>query len=271
MLRMMSFLSCLLLLTISFGAPSALAANKVLSLDGDGDYVEVPDDDSLDMTNSVTIEAWVMSTGEHDRAIVSKGFGDSDESYFITRGPQNSIRWHVGTVDGWEWFDANTFISSNKWYHVAVTYNGSTMTTYVNGNYDGSIPHTGALRINEINLTVGSRGGNSHYWGGIIDEVRIWNVARTQEEIRTSMNQPIENPELLENLVGYWNFDNGTAGDLSQYGNDGTLQGDATIVEAERAKVIFVPDDYPTIQEAIDAAKKVGGKPLSEMIIEDRD
>ena len=44
------------------------------------------------------------------------------------------------------------------------------------------------------------------------------------------MNQPIENPESLPNLVGYWNFDNDTADDLSLHGNHGTLMGDAEIV-----------------------------------------
>lgn len=68
------------------------------------------------------------------------------------------------------------------------------------------------------------------FWNGLLDEVRIWNVARTQEEIRADMNQPLENPQSMPNLVGYWNFDDSTANDSSLYGNHGTLMGDAEIV-----------------------------------------
>jgi len=133
------------------------------------------------------------------------------------------------------------------------------MKYYVNGvehlSYDCSC---GMIEEESNPILIGADtndGENSYidFFNGLIDEVRIWNIARTQEEIRADINQPIQNPEELENLVGYWNFENGTL-DLSPYGNDGTLHGDAIIVEEERPQVLWVPDDYPTIQEGIDAA-----------------
>jgi parallel beta-helix repeat protein len=125
---------------------------------------------------------------------------------------------------------------------------------YLNGNSVDTNTFYGDRQYGTLPVQIGRY--NNGWWqytpdtfNGLIDEVRIWNIARTQEDIQKNMNQPIENPELLENLVGYWNFDSGTADDLSQYGNDGTLQGDAAI-----ANVISVPDDYPTIQLGINAA-----------------
>tara|TARA_B100000809_G_C15114570_1_gene521900 strand:+ start:869 stop:1264 length:396 start_codon:yes stop_codon:yes gene_type:complete len=64
---------------------------------------------------------------------------------------------------------------------------------------------------------------------GKIDEVRIWNVARTEAEIQATMNSSLTGKE--EGLVGYWNFDDGTAKDLTANSNDGALKGDARIVD----------------------------------------
>ena len=73
---------------------------------------------------------------------------------------------------------------------------------------------------------------SGEYFDGAIDELRIWNVARTQEHIRETMNTALTGKE--QGLVGYWNFDDGTAKDLSDNDNNGTLCEDARIVEAGR-------------------------------------
>ena len=67
-----------------------------------------------------------------------------------------------------------------------------------------------------------------NYWDGQIDEVRIWNIARTQSEIQATIKTTLQGDE--PGLVGYWNFDDGTANDLSLNGNHGILLGDAVIV-----------------------------------------
>ena len=64
---------------------------------------------------------------------------------------------------------------------------------------------------------------------GEMDEVRVWNVARTAEEIGDTMNRKLEGNE--SGLVGLWNFDDGTARDSSPQGHDGTLVGNAQSVE----------------------------------------
>ncbi len=68
-------------------------------------------------------------------------------------------------------------------------------------------------------------------FAGQIDEVRIFNYARTPEEIQATMNTTLTGDEA--GLVGYWNFDDGTAEDLSPNRNDGTLYGGAEIVESD--------------------------------------
>ena len=257
MYRMISLLGCLLLLTISFGAPSALAVNKVLSLDGDGDYVDAGTSDIFNFgTENFAIEAWINPNNLSNwiRLFISKG-GQSPFSgwafYVYSDG-----RLGFGGLGYWEISSPTNTITTNAWQHVVVVRDGDTYKLYKNGVNVATLNRSGSLETSTLSLKIGmATNYPDNSFSGLIDEVRIWNVARTQEEIRADMNQPIENPESLSNLVGYWNFDDGTADDLSQYGNDGTLQGDATIVESELATVIFVPTpEYPTIQDGIDAA-----------------
>ena len=235
-ITMINFFACLVAIAIGFSAPSALAANKVLSLDGDGDYVEVLDNDSLDLTNTLTPEAWVLPYREF-AAIIAKG--DTIESYGLWV-------WHdfcVGFVHNYPeegWWSASTTGKGNVWSHFAVSWNGQIVKFFLDGELIEEQEFSDTLILNNENLFIGADfpGGND-YLNGFIDEVRIWNVARTQEEIQDNMDKPLENPKSEPNLVGYWNFDGGTADDLSQYENDGELQGDAYI-----ADVIYVSSEY---------------------------
>jgi hypothetical protein len=65
------------------------------------------------------------------------------------------------------------------------------------------------------------------YLKGALDEVRIWNVARTQAQIQSSMNQHLTGSE--PGLVGYWQFD-GDVKDKSPYQNNGTIYGSPVFV-----------------------------------------
>lgn len=70
----------------------------------------------------------------------------------------------------------------------------------------------------------------------MLDEIRIWNRARTHKEIRSTMNAPLTGDE--PGLAGYWNFDDGTAKDLSPNKNHGALEGSSQIVAAA------LPDNF---------------------------
>ncbi|HIC17138.1 TPA: hypothetical protein EYO77_03410 [Candidatus Poribacteria bacterium] len=95
----------------------------------------------------------------------------------------------------------------------------------MNGQYDSEIPHGSVILKNEYLLQIGAIRAYEVFFNGLIDEVRLWNFARTEAEIQSIMNSILTGKE--EGLVGYWNFDDGTTKDLSPYGNDGSLRGDA--------------------------------------------
>ena len=138
------------------GSPDGSTA---LSFDGVSDYVEVADDSSLDITDAITIEAWIrpgvtFSTGSF-YAIVSK--------YYNRSGYQ--LVWHQ---DGYLYFYVTngiavrsnvTTLSAGRWYHVAVTYQGGTTSgkIYLNGadiTYSSSDRDRKSTRLNSSHTDI---------------------------------------------------------------------------------------------------------------------
>jgi len=129
-------------------------------------------------------------------------------------------------------------IDINKWYHVVITSNGTSYKAYING-VEQSLTFTfgssnngawfGSVNSNIANIGRLQRSSISQSHNFIVDEVRIWNHARTPEQIKRYMNtRLIGNPALHEGLVAYYPMDEGTGTtvfDRSQNSNDGTLVG----------------------------------------------
>lgn len=240
-------LSVCVFLPVSFGIsteerikPGESAVNRVLSLDGEEDYVHVVDSQSLhSFTNAITIEAWLKASSFYSEdgyinSVIRKSITKGVENFFLrfrndAGKPvvEMSIGYDIETLRAPYEFAVGT------WYHLAGTYDGSAMTVFANGVSIESNKVSGPPYIDKSDLFIG-RGDPEfsfgEYFHGELDEIRIWNVARSPEEIRAAMSTPLTGKE--EGLVAYWNFDDGTAKDLSGHGNDGVLNGDAKIVES---------------------------------------
>jgi len=224
-------------LIIAFIAPSAFAQNRVLSLDGAGDYVEIPDADILDLTDNFTFEAWVFpiaTSGENIIFCKERAY-----EWAINNG---NLQWALETSVMWEWHDTGLSVPVNQWIHFALTYASPNVSVYANGVLLGTITHPqgGELSVNDSALRIGARnlpGLTAHAgsFSGQIDEVRIWNVVRTPEEIQATKHTILSGKE--PGLVGYWQFDG--IGEIiiesssSMNHLDGKLMGDAHLAEAE--------------------------------------
>jgi hypothetical protein len=116
-------------------------------------------------------------------------------------------------------------LAINRWYHVAGTYDGVNVRIYIDGVLKGTTP---------ANITIGNTGlltfgyhdlpGVPYYLPGTLDEVRIWNVARTASEIQATMNQTLTGSE--SGLAGYWRLNEGSGQivvDSTANGNNGQL------------------------------------------------
>jgi len=222
-------------------APGQSTGNRVLSLDGQGDCMRVADSQSLQsFTEAITIEVWLKASSFYAEdgkinSVIRKNIVSGAENFLLRfRNMDGSPRAQMGLGEIGT-LGAPSEFAANKWYHVAGTYDGRTITVLVNGLAVASQNASGRLRIDQSDLYVGKGDptfSSGEYFHGELDEIRIWNVARSREQIQAAMNTPLTGKE--EGLVAYWNFDDGTAKDLSGHGNDGILTADARIVEAPR-------------------------------------
>src|SRR5262249_12220203 len=122
---------------------------------------------------------------------------------------------------------STTTLQVGRWYHVAGTFDGQFLQLYVNGVLEASQHTPGPLHPDTRPFQIGridGGGSGSRYFDGQISDVSMWNVARSQADIRASMTQPLTGTE--SGLVGYWPLDEGqglTAHDLTANANNGTL------------------------------------------------
>ncbi|OHB63343.1 MAG: hypothetical protein A2168_02495 [Planctomycetes bacterium RBG_13_50_24] len=232
--------------------PHESTVNRVLSLDGQEDCVRVADSQSLrSFSDAITIEVWLKASSFYAEdwaisSIVRKNVAEGAENFLLRFRNMNGSLYaqmglgEVGTLRVPSEFDVN------KWYHLAGTYDGHTITVLVDGLAIANQNASGRLRIDQSDLYIGK--GDPEYlhgecFHGELDEIRIWNVARSQEQIQAAMNTPLTGKE--DGLVAYWNFDDGTTKDLSGHGNDGVLSGDARIVEANRPASVVAQQGQP--------------------------
>ena len=199
-----------------------------LVFDGNDDFVSVSSatGDELNPEFNLTIECWVnlneAASATHRPHLITKL-----SSYGLVIENNGYARLFLYTDS---WFAtpgfATTLINPNQWYHLAATFDGVTGRVFVNGIEEGTVDVNDTLNQLGENVRIGSLNNSAGVdnTNGMIDEVRIWNVTRTQTEIQNSMNQTL--PGTTSGLVGYWRFDenSGTNADgATTYDNDGTL------------------------------------------------
>jgi hypothetical protein len=210
----------LLPLGFALAAASPLRAQPYgawMVLTGASGYVEVPDSPALNPTDAFTFEAWVS---------VTDAFGPGSCSSIAGKG--YTTAWWVG-ICGTTLRSYLKGISSSKnggtldsgWNHIAVTFDGTNRRHYINGEVVGTFPETGPLTANSSAFRIGSDVSWVHTPAGAIDEVRLWNVARTTDQIRSTINVPIS--AATPGLVAVWSLD--ASGSDALGGHNGTVTG----------------------------------------------
>ncbi|MBU4265948.1 MAG: hypothetical protein L6243_07000 [Candidatus Altiarchaeales archaeon] len=156
-----------------------------LDFDGHDDYVEIQDSGSLDITNEITMEAWVKHSTDDFKTwetIIAKG----DNSYRLHFYREYETFDMSLTIGGKPYnLDSSTKPVTGEWYHVAGTYDGSEMRIYINGELKDTMNASGDIDTVGYDLWFGD---NSEVSGrnlnGTLDEVRILDEALTGDEIR---------------------------------------------------------------------------------------
>ena len=197
---------------------------NALQFDGSDDYVSVP---SISIADNITVSAWVYSA-------------NFNSTMFVVQKEPVNTQWELFFEGNLKWRTSGGEItctppSNNNWHFVAATQSGTTATLYIDGiqTATGTI---GAFGNGTGSIDIG-RHESGYYFNGKIDDVRIYNYARTADQVLQDYNAGsaarfgapsagTADPWAGALPVAYWNLDENTgalAKDSSGNGNNGSL------------------------------------------------
>ena len=248
-------------------------AGSAFDFDGD-DFIKALDSETL-RSGSITLSSWVYSENNNrDVVVISKitdvspaDLGDPNQpashSYRIRLNGEVPF-WEINTNDPWSQLSGSE-ISRGQWDLLTVTWDGQAQKIYRNGQLDSVNENAADGNIRHLpgaDLMIG-RGWHpsSDFFDGQIDDVRIYNRALSEEEVRSLYALESKESDLNKGLVAYYPF-NGNANDESGNGNDGTVNG-ATLTLDRNGEVgsayNFDGNDFVAIPDSTSLEYDAGG------------
>ncbi len=203
---------------------SPMRSNYCLEFNGTNQYGRVSSSTSINnilTSKTFTIEGWYKVLGYTYNYF---SFLDKQSSWYFEYSKADTA-WTFVVPGSSPTAMAKMPITLDTWYHIAVTYDGSTVKFYSNGQLIGSVSKNYNFTINTSPLYIACGiSGAIEYGFGRYDEIRIWNVTRTASEIQSDYNKTLTGNE--NGLVLYYKFNEGSGSvifDATANGNTGTL------------------------------------------------
>jgi len=209
---------------------------SALRFDGSNDDVSLTDGSGsvLDFTGDFTISAWVNRTGDTgaSQLLVSKLSGVAAGGYDLALGNAGEVYCQTSNgVSLTSTYTATSIVTtSTGWKHIVIRRIGTSCRVFIDGVDLTSTTGTHTtMTANNDSFLLGDWGGSSQPFSGLLDEVKVYNYARTQGQIIDDMNagHPAGGSP-VGSQIGYWKFDEGygdTANDSSPQNLDADLAG----------------------------------------------
>jgi len=165
--------------------------NTALDFDGVDDYVDCGNDESLDITDAITISAWVkpFAVIDHHQVVLNK-YGSSNLEGVRMGYISGVFRgyWGNGAVRTYIQADSNPVL--NEWTHTVIVFGDSGKAKmYLNGIIQSDIKDFDFISNADVGSFIGSLRGVAQYFNGLIDDVRIYNYALTPLQVKNLYNQ----------------------------------------------------------------------------------
>jgi len=156
---------------------------EALSFEG-ADYVEVPDDKSLQLWETYTLEAWIYQTSAvpSDARIIDKITAGTADGPHLDTQPGTKLRSCAGSC-----ITSNTDRKLETWYHAVMTFENGEVKFYLDGKPDGGGKAPSPLSGNALSLKIGTDSNKNLGFKGIIDEARVYNRAISEAEVKQNM------------------------------------------------------------------------------------
>ncbi len=195
-----------------------------LGFDGSDDIVSLPPN-FISTPTAITIEAWVKYSST--KTFMVPIYFEGAYVFYVNRFAVGTFTPYLdGASNNGNDFGYGANLNDNQWHHLAAVHAQGTTNILIDGAVVGSINES-LYDINSLdrNSAIGAQfGGSEFHFAGLVDEVRVWNLARSAGEIQADMFRRLAGNE--SGLIGYWRCDEGEGQivhDASPSGNDGQL------------------------------------------------
>jgi hypothetical protein len=196
-----------LFLLLSFGI---LKAQTALYFDGTDDYVVVPGTSKLNGLQQITLETWLY-TGNFSTSPCSNCspiIWNQGQGYRFGTGNTKIVSFQLQNVSAAVTLNGSVTLNTNTWHHIAGTYDGTKMRIYVDGvatdSLTSSIAITYTSSSSDIWIADPATG-----WGGILEETRLWDYARSKKQIQEGMLKKYKSG--TSGLVFSYGYEDGVA------------------------------------------------------------
>jgi len=235
---------------VTWTSDTSDGTGTALSFDGNGDWVDVPDDVSLQLVDELTLSAWVKESAPHTYAkVISRRSG----SYFYFLGVDNG-RPYGGIGDGtvYEVTGKSLLMSQDHWNHLSFAYDDAQDTMYM--HFAGTERPTTVPQNLPTNPGIdvcigGDSQGVSNFFIGVIDDMAVYNAVLSSSAIRQ-----LYESHTHTDLVAAYDF-NANANDTSGNGHDGTIHGASLVVDRDgnpNRALNFDGNDYVLVSDHAD-------------------
>ena len=237
-----------------------------------GTYGEFANCGAIDTftSDAATLELWMKTESTDAQTLLEVGNDGSAAALPRLSISNNELGIYWGTSSSGDAFYSSddTDISDGEWHHVAAVFEGSTITYYKDGLPKDSVsmPKTDSGNY----LQLGPDFGSTTTFNGEMAQIRLWNVARSTEEIQQTMNSVLDGDE--SGLIGYWSF---TGGDVTNEadGTSGSVTGGAQIVTDEETPswtIYLNPLDasqiFPSMTVTLDEGSSTDGSEIEGLL-----
>ena len=185
---------------------------RALYLDGTGQHTVIDEPShmtALQMTDAVTLEAWIYPRSDD---VLNSIIVNKEGEYWLGRWSDGKVAWAIaGTSPGWVAVRSTYVAPLRQWTHISFVYDAtiSLARLYINGALyqEWAVAGTIGDVHSDDRLKIGTKSNGTDSFHGLIDEVRVWSVARDANQVASTWNRVLAAPLTETGLAGYWRLD----------------------------------------------------------------
>ncbi|MCK1597287.1 LamG-like jellyroll fold domain-containing protein [Bradyrhizobium sp. 164] len=174
---------------------------RAASFDGVNDFISIPNSASTNISgNALTLSMWInpQALASGDSVVIGKFWNTTMSSPYYQYGLElrggNQTDFYIGTSSGALVAAGGTTLPFNQWSHLAITFDGAQVKTYVNGTLVNTQALSATITARGNPMRIGADASTAQFYKGALDDLRIYNRALTLAQVQSDMTTPVGNP-----------------------------------------------------------------------------